>query len=138
MTSKEQRHKATCADIPAVVYDQKGQALDFVQVEFTFLSKYLSHNNIRALDGGFVDHHNECHNGAIAAAGEDKILGSTHASELASIQIPKGALMCEGGHAEEYEAVMRVSQPYSMVTAAQRTAAQALGAVQEENRETSR
>ena len=42
--------------------------------------------------------------------------------------------MVEGGHAYAYETVMRCSQPYSMVTAAQRTAAQAMGAVQDGNR----
>ena len=84
--------------------------------------------------GGFLTNHSECHNGAIAACGMDKSLGQTHATELALIHIPKGTLMVEGGHAHAYETVMRCSQPYSMVTAAQRTAVQAMGAVQDEIR----
>ena len=83
--------------------------------------------------GGFLTNH-ECHNSAIAACGMDKTLGQTHATELALMHIPKGTLMVEGGYAHAYETVMRCSQPYNMVTAAQRTAAQAMGAVQDENR----
>ena len=84
--------------------------------------------------GGFLTNHNECHNGAIAACSMDKTLGQTHATELVLIHVPKGTLMVEGGRAHAYETVMRCSQPYSMVTGAQRTAAQAMGAVQKDNR----
>ena len=100
----------------------------------THLAKYLSDFKNRAMVGGFLTNHNECHDGAIAACGMDKALGQTHATELAMIHIPKGTLMAEGGHAYAYETVMRCSQPYSMVTEAQHTAAQAMGAVQDQNR----
>ena len=77
---------------------------------------------------------NEYVNSAVVTSGVDKTHGSTHSSSLALIQIPRGTLMCEGGNTHAYETAMRVSKPYSMVTAAQRTAAQAVGAVQDENR----
>ena len=48
--------------------------------------------------GGFLTNHNECHNGAIAAAGMDKTVDQTDATELVLIHILKGTLMCEGGH----------------------------------------
>ena len=105
--AERQEYFGKCADIPEVVYDTEGRALDFVTVAFDHLKKYLNDFNISAMVGGFLTNHNECRNGAIAACGMDKTLGQTHATELALIHIPKGTLMVEGGHAYAYETVMR-------------------------------